>query len=151
MFKTSYWSQKVQKRLSIYVGMIFSMKYLFSYGKIKSAAHNLIKSCLVPNFFWKNRFFYVSRAPQSQGMMGVLSDTKISEADFHLPGNNFCGLYLQKVMFKSRICYVHGVLKNWQNLSFYDGFWKMLDFAIKIEFHGATLISPFSSILKIWI
>jgi len=41
------------------------MKYLFSGEKIKSAPHTLIKSCLIPNFFWKNRFFYVSKAPPS--------------------------------------------------------------------------------------
>ena len=42
------------------VGMLFSMKYLFSGEKIKSAPHTLIKSWLIPNFFWKNRFLHVS-------------------------------------------------------------------------------------------
>ena len=41
--------------------MLFSMKYLFSRERIKSALHTLINSCLIPNFFWKNRFFFMYR------------------------------------------------------------------------------------------
>ena len=58
--------------------MFFSMKCLLSDEKIKSAPHTLIKSCLIPNFFWKNHFFYVSKAPPSQGMTGALSVTQKS-------------------------------------------------------------------------
>ena len=102
-------------------------------------------------FLKKSLFLCIESTPVSRNDGGTFCYTKTSEADFHLPGNTFCALYPPKEMFSSRICYLNGVLKNWQNLSFYDGFWKMLDFAIKIEFHGATLISLFSSILKIWI
>ena len=56
--------------------MLFSMKYLFSGEKIKSAPHTLIKSCLIPNFFGKNRSFYVSKEAQSQGMTGALPVTQ---------------------------------------------------------------------------
>ena len=131
--------------------MLFSMKYLFSGEKIKSAPHTLIKSCLIPNFFWKNRFFYVSKAPPSQGMTGALSVTQKPLKLTFTFMRIFFASSSSKKLSQSWICCLHGVLKNWQNLSFYDGFWKMLDFAIKIEFHGATLISLFSSILKIWI
>ena len=57
----------------------------------------------------------------------------------------------KKKCFRVRFAMYTDCSKNDRFCHFMMDFEKMLDFAIKIKFHGATLISLFSSVLKIWI
>ena len=98
--------------LIIYVGMIFSIKYLFSDEKIKSAPHTFIKSCQIPNFFWKNRVFYVSKVSQSQGMRGRFLLHKNLWNWISPSWKYFLHPLAPKNNVLQGVCYVHGVLKN---------------------------------------
>ena len=120
--------------------------------KIKSAPHIFIKTCLIPNFFCKNCFFYVSKAPQAQRVMGALSDIqKRLKLTLTSLGIFFALPSSKNKCFRVRFAVYTDCSKNDKFCHFMMTFEKMLDFAIKIKFHGATLISLFSSILKIWI
>ena len=132
--------------------MFFSIWNLSSDEKIKSAPHIFIKTCLIPNFFGKNCLFYVSKAPQSRRVMGALSDTqKRLKLTLTSLGIFFALPSSKKKCFRVRFTVYTDCSKNDRFCYFMMDFEKMLDFAIKIKFHGATLISLFSSILKIWI
>ena len=74
--------------------------------------HTLIKSCLIPNFFWKNRVFYVSKASQSQGMRGRFLLHKNLWNWLSPSWKYFLHPLAPKNNVLQGVCYVHGVLKN---------------------------------------
>ena len=85
-------------------------------------------------------------------MMGALSDTqKRLKLTLTSLGIFFALPSFKNKCFRVRFAVYTDCSKNDRFCHFMMDFEKMLDFAKKIKFHGATLISLFSSILKIWI
>jgi len=108
-----------------------------------------MNSCLIPNFFCKNWPFYVSKAPQDQRVTGALSDIqKLLKLTLTSLGIFFALPSSKKKRFRVRFAMYMDCSKNKKFCHVMMDFQKILDSAIKIK-HGTTLISLFSSVLKI--